>query len=203
MNKAIQLVIILSYVLQLSCTSTGNDKESNTFYLHQIEEDFRQHREDVQTIYNINKNIVLRIDSLFEGTRIDSTNADLVKGIMNTRAYTMTIMAYKDILNGKYLDDHSLKIKIARHVATFEGMAQSKRAWDAQWDVTARPYLYRHGLASKNSLTPGKINLISDPEFRAILWDRRMFAHDVEIWSPRILGSADSILALIDSIKSH
>lgn len=68
---------------------------------------------------------------------------------MNTRAYTLTILAYKNILNGDYVEDHELKIKIARHVVQFEALTMSKRSWDAQWDITARPYLYKNGLSSK------------------------------------------------------
>ena len=142
--------------------------------------------------------MVARIDSLFKGTRKDTLNRDLTRGIWNTRAYTLTILAYKNILNGQYVKSDDLKIKIARHIAQFEGLALSKRSWDAQWDMTARPYLYENGLTSRTDGKSKGHNLIADPEFRALLWDRSMFAHDVELWTPRILASADTIVAAID-----
>lgn len=200
MRKLKIITFLLILVGLTSCTSYHKDPTKNTLYLNSIKEDFLKHRLDVITIYDINKKIVLNIDSLFTGSRKDTFNTNLTKGIMNTRAYTLTILAYKNILNGDYVEDNELKIKIARHVAQFEGLAMSKRSWDAQWDMTARPYLYKNGLSSKPENKTRRNNLISDPEFRAVLWDRRMFAHDVEIWTPRILNSADSIITTIDRL---
>lgn len=190
---------MLSIIIFIS--SCENGKSINTeekIYLTSIREDFIKHKEDVTTINEINSKIVMRIDSLFQGSRKDTLNTDLIKGIMNTRSYTLTITAYKNILNGNYITNDELKIRIARHIAQFEGLAMSKRSWDAQWDMTARPYLYKYGLFSKPGITTEKKNLIADPEFKAVLWDRRMFAHDVEIWTPRILSSADSVITTID-----
>ncbi len=138
-----------------------------------------------------------RIDSLLSGLIKEPGNANLAKGIMNTRAYDLSILAYKDILNGNYIQDADLKLKIATHVAKFEGLAQSKRSWDYQWDVTARPYLYNNGLLKS---ADKRNNLISDPVFRAILFDRRMFAYDVERVTPRIMPSADSVITTIEGL---
>jgi hypothetical protein len=168
-------------------------------YLAQIRNDFIQHKEDVATITAIAGTIVKRIDSLFNGLRKDTSNADLVKGIMTTRPYDMTILAYKNILNGNYIRNAELKLKVARHVAWFEGIAESKRHWDNQWDETARPYIYNNALFKPDTK---QYNLIADPTFRTILFDRRMFAHDAEIYGPRILESADSILAAIDMLTN-
>jgi hypothetical protein len=165
------------------------------FYLTQVRNDFIKHKEDVTTIYNIAGGIVKRIDSLINGLIKNASNADLINGIMTTRAYNTTILAYKDILNGNYISDADLKLKIARHVAWFEGIVASKRHWDEQWDQTARPYLYNNGLFKSGD---NQYNLIADPVFRSVLWDRRMFAHDVEIYTPQILASADSVIAAID-----
>lgn len=127
--------------------SSHKDSYKNTLYLNSIKEDFLKHRLDVITIYDINKKIVLNTDSLFTGSRKDTFNTNLTKGIMNTR-----------------------------------------------------PYLYKNGLSSIPENRTRKNNLISDPEFRAVLWDRRMYAHDAEIWTPRIINSADSIIATIDRL---
>ena len=193
----------LFVILIFSCTSSQMNTGNERLYLRSIREDFLKHREDVVTINDINSKIVLRIDSLFAGTRKDNFNSDLTKGIMNTRSYTLTIIAYKNILNGDYIKNDELKIRIARHVAQFEGLALSKRSWDSQWDMTARPYLYKNGLSSRPEEKSMKNDLIANPEFRAVLWDRRMFAHDVEIWTPRILNSADSVIATIDRLTTE
>lgn len=175
---------------------TGSaDKEQEMFYLSQIRNDFMKHKEDVATIYSIAGSIVKRIDSLLNGTIKNVSNADLIKGIMTTRAYNTTILAYKDILNGNYISNADLKLKIARHVAWFEGVTLSKRHWDEQWDQVARPYLYNNGLFKSGE---NQYNLIADPVLRSVLFDRRMFAHDVEIYTPQILASADSVIAAID-----
>jgi len=151
----------------------------------------------VITIDEINGKIVKRIDFLLDGQRKDVLNKDLVKGIMNTRSYNTTIVAYRDILNGNYISDTELKLHIARHIAYFEGIALSKRMWSQQWDHTARPYLYDNGLFKSSSK---KNNLISDPIFRTVLWDRRMFAHDVEIKTPKLLMGIDSVILRIDEL---
>lgn len=186
----------------VSCSSVKSVSGSvsntdETFYLTHIRKDFVKHKEDVTTIYNIASSIVKRIDSLFSDLRKDTSNADLINGIMTTRAYNMTILAYKDILNGNYISNADLKLKIARHVAWFEGVAASKRHWDEQWDQVARPYLYNNGLFKSGQ---NQYNLIADPVFRSVLFDRRMFAHDVEIYTPQILASADSVIATIDEL---
>lgn len=143
MKRSYAFIVVVFFILCNSCTSTtsGNSNNDDNFYIKSIREDFIKHKEDVITINDINSKIVLRIDSLLLGTRKDTCNTDLTKGIMNTRAYTLTIVAYKNILNGNYIKSDELKIKIARHIAQFEGLAMSKRSWDAQWDMTARPYL--------------------------------------------------------------
>jgi hypothetical protein len=190
-------IIILFYLTSCNVSekvTTGkiNDEQ---IYLRQIRTDFIQHKEDVTTIYNIGSGIVKRIDSLFNGLRKDTANSNVINGIMTTRAYNLTIVAYKDILNGNYIKDANLKLKIATHIARFEGLVQSKRSWDEQWDKTARPYIYDNALFKS---VEQKSNLISDPVFRSVLFDRRMFAHDVEIITPGILSSADSVIDSID-----
>ncbi|WP_295235289.1 hypothetical protein [Sediminibacterium sp.] len=191
-------IIILFYLT--SCTvsekaTTGKINDDEQIYLRQISKDFIQHKEDVTVIYNIGSRIVKRIDSLFNGLRKDTVNSTLISGIMTTRSYDLTILAYKDILNGNYIKNANLKLEIATHIARFEGLVQSKRSWDEQWDKTARPYIYDNGLFKS---VEQKSNLISDPVFRSVLFDRRMFAHDVEIITPGILSSADSVIASID-----
>lgn len=191
-------IIILFYLT--SCTvsekaTAGKINDDEQIYLRQISNDFIQHKEDVTIIYNIGSRIVKRIDSLFNGLRKDTANSTLMNGIMGTKPYNLSILAYKDILNGNYIKDANLKLKIATHIARFEGLAQSKRSWDEQWDKTARPYIYDNGLLKS---VDQKNNLISDPVFRSVLFDRRMFAHDVEIITPGILSSVDSVIASID-----
>lgn len=200
----ILLTIPLAFLLMafLSCTSSDKRDKSNRndneeIYLKRIREDFVKHKEDMTTILTTNRKIVARIDSLLNGLIKEPANANLANGIMNTRAYDLSILAYKDILNGNYIQDAHLKLKVATHVARFEGLAQSKRSWDHQWDVTARPYLYNNGLLKS---TDKRNNLISDPVFRAILFDRRMFAHDVELVTPRIMPSADSVIIAIEEL---
>jgi len=196
-------IAIISFlaVYLASCTATekaasktNNDEQ---IYLRQIRNDFVQHKEDVTAIYNINSGIVRRLDSLFNGQRKDTANPNLLSGIMNTRAFNLAITAYRGILNASYIKDAQLKLKIATHVAWFEGVAQSKRHWDEQWDNIARPYIYNNGLFKS---TDKKTNLIADPVFRTVLWDRRMFAHDTEIYAPRLISSADSVITLIDAL---
>ena len=176
--------------------------ESEHIYLQTIHEDFSAHRQNISLIYDIGMNIVQRIDSLFAEQRADTANTDLIRGIMVTRGYDSTILAYRDILNGDYISDPELKLMIARHTALFEGYAEVKRVWDNQWDITARPYIYKHGLFSH----PGRFasgdeekqyNLYRDPEFRTVLWDRRMFAYDVTYITPALLESADAIISRI------
>lgn len=196
-------IIILFYLTSCTVTEKATAREINDdeqIYLRQIRNDFIQHKEDVTVIYNIGSRIVKRIDSLFNGLRKDTLNSNLINGIMTTRAYNTTILAYKDILNGDYIKDANLKLKIATHIARFEGLVQSKRSWDDQWDKTARPYIYNSGLF--NSVDQ-KSNLISDPVFRSVLFDRRMFAHDVEIITPSILSSVDSVIASIDVLLKN
>ena len=41
-------------------------------------------------------------------------------------------------------------------------------------------------------------NLYRDPEFRTVLWDRRMFAFDVIYTTPVLLESAGAIIKRID-----
>jgi len=171
--------------------------DEERIYLQQVQTDFIQHQEDVNTIFKINSGIVKYIDSIFDGQKKNVADANLLNGIMNTRAYNLTILAYKNILNGNYIRDAELKLKIARYTAWFEGVALSKRGWDEQWDKTARPYLYNNGLM--RSVVENK-NLVNDPVIRSVLWDRRMFAHDTEIYTPRLLASADSVINYINTI---
>ena len=191
--------IIITIVYLTSCTVTEKSANRNAtndeaIYLTQLRNDFISHKEDVIAINTINRGIVMRIDSLFNGARKDSR---LLSGIMNTRAYNLTILAYKNILNGNYIKNAQVKLNVARHIARFEGIAHSKELWDEQWDKTARPYIYNNGMLKSSSQ---KTNLISDSVFRAVLWDRRMFAHDVEICTPIIISSADSIIVSIDAM---
>ncbi len=196
-------IIILFYLTSCSVSekaTAGKINDDEQIYLRQIRNDFIQHKEDVTVIYNIGSGIVKRIDSLFNGLRKDTANSNLINGIMTTRAYNLTILAYKDILNGNYIKDANLKLKIATHIARFEGFVQSKQSWDEQWDKTARPYIYDNALFKS---VDQKNNLISDPVFRSVLFDRRMFAHDVEIITPGILSSADSVIDSIDVLLKN
>lgn len=202
MKQLLIIPLALLLVGFVSCTSSYKRDESilndnEGIYLKRIREDFVKHKEDLTTILAINRKIVARIDSLLNGLIKEPGNANLANGIMNTRPYDLSIVAYKDILNGDYIHDAGLKLKIATHVARFEGLAESKRSWDYQWDVTARPYLYDNGLLKSGD--KGN-NLISDPVFRSLLFDRRMFAYDVEIVTPRIMPSADSVITTIEEL---
>jgi len=47
-----------------------------------------------------------------------------------------------------------------------------------------------------------RYDLYRDPEFRTVLWDRRMFAWDVSFITPALLESADAIIARIDELLS-
>lgn len=177
-------------------------------YLYTVRNDFARHRENITLINNIGTLIYQWIDSLFAGQRADTANTQLVRGIMVTRQYDRAILAYKDIINGSYISDPQLKLKIARHTARFEGFANSKRDWDNQWEITARPYIYKHGLFSHPGMfgqheTAKQYNLIRDPEFRTILWDRRMFAFDLTYITPILLESVDAIIERIDELISH
>jgi len=202
MKTLLTIPLVILLMAFLSCTSSYKRDESirsdnEEIYLKRIREDFIKHKEDLTNILTINRSIVARIDSLLNGLIKQPGNTNLAKGIMNTRAYDLSIVAYKDILNGDYINDADLKLEIATHVAKFEGFAESKRSWDYQWDVTARPYLYANGLLSSGDK---RNNLISDPAFRSLLLDRRMFAYDVERVTPRIMPSADSVITAIEEL---
>jgi hypothetical protein len=179
--------------------------DPESIYLQTIRGDFIAHRENITLIHEIGMSIVQRIDSLFTELRADTSNTDLLRGIMVTRQYDRTILAYKNILNGSYVSDPELKLMVARHAALFKGYADAKRDWDNQWDVTARPYIYKHGLFSDPGMhrtgEPENSNtLYRDPEFRTILWDRRMFAYDVSYITPALLESADAIIGRIEEL---
>jgi hypothetical protein len=117
---------------------------------------------------------------------------------MTTRPYELTILAYRDILSADYVSDHNLKLLVATHVARFEGQARVKSMmWDMQWDHVARPQLYQYGLLT---VGPHQEGLLNDPVVRSMLFDRRMFAWDVEYISPWMIASADSIIAVIDRL---
>jgi hypothetical protein len=183
-------------------------KPEEQIYLKAIREDFSSHRQNVTQIYEIGMSIVHRIDSLFSGQRADTVNTGLLRGIMVTRPYDRTIMAYRDILNGIYISDSGLKLQIARHIARFENFADAKRNWDNQWDITARPFIYKHGLLSHPGMfgaheAEEHYNLYRDPEFRTVLWDRRMFAFDVTYITPILLESVDAIIARIDELLKN
>jgi hypothetical protein len=176
-----------------------------TIYLQTIRNDFIEHRDNISLVHDIGMSIVQRIDSLFTEQRADIADMDLIRDIMVTRGYDRTILAYRDILNGDYISDPELKLMVARHTALFEGHADVKREWDNQWDITARPYIYKHGLfshppISKTAGPPKSYTLYRDPEFRTILWDRRMFAYDVTYITPALLESADAIIGRIDEL---
>ncbi len=188
--------------------STCSVDQTEKVYLSAIREDFVNHSDNVTLIYDIGMTIVQRIDSLFTGQRADTSNTDLLRGIMVTRQYDRTILAYRDILNGSYISDPSLKLQIARHAALFEGYADAKREWDNQWDITARPFIYKYGLFSHpRMVSPGEpekcYDLYRDPEFKTVLWDRRMFAYDVIYITPALLESADAIIERIDMLLNH
>ncbi len=210
------IVCLLVWILVLSAGSfsmvysqeadsiTKTDK-SEKIYLQTIRQDFIDHRENISLIHEIGMNIVARIDSLFAELRADTSNTDLVRGIMVTRQYDRAILAYRDILNGRYVSDPELKMMIARHAALFEEYADAKREWDNQWDITARPYIYKHGLFSDPGMhrtgeQDKSYTLYRDPEFRTVLWDRRMFAFDVTYITPVLLESADAIIGRIDEL---
>jgi len=202
MKILLTIPLVLLLTAFLSCTPSNKKDESilndnERIYLKGIQEDFVKHKEDLTIILATNRKIVARIDSLLNGLIKEPGNADLIKDIMNTRAYDLSIVAYKDVLNGNYIHDAGLKRKIATHVAMFEGFAQSKRSWDYQWDVTARPYLYDNGLLKSED--KGN-DLISNPVIRSLLFDRRMFADDVEKVTPIIMTSADSVIITIEEL---
>lgn len=202
MKILLTIPLVLLLMVFFSCTSSNKRDESlhndtERIYLKRIQEDFIKHKEDLTIILATNRKIVARIDSLLNGLIKEPGNTNLTKDIMNTRAYDLSIVAYKDILNGNYIHDAGLKLKIATHVAMFEGFAQSKRSWDYQWDVTARPYLYDNGLLKSEDK---RNNLISNPVIRSLLFDRRMFAYDVEKVTPIIMTSADSVITTIEEL---
>jgi hypothetical protein len=179
--------------------------ETESIYLQTIHEDFIAHRENITLIHEIGMSIVQRIDSLFTEQRADTSDTDLLRGIMVTRQYDRAILAYKNILNGNYVSDPELKLMIARHTALFEGYADAKREWDNQWDVTARPYIYKHGLFSdpgmhRTSEPENSYTLYRDPEFRTVLWDRRMFAFDISYTTPALLESVEMIIGRLDEL---
>jgi hypothetical protein len=208
--SAVLLILAISAIPFLTASSqeaafSGTPGENELVYLSTIREDFVEHRENVSLLYYIGMGIVQRIDSLFAEQRADTANTELLRGIMVTRQYDRTILAYRDILNGSYIADPELKLKIAGHAALFEGFAEAKREWDNQWDITARPYIYKHGLFSHPGMFGSReeekrYGLYRDPEFRTILWDRRMFAYDVTYITPVLLESADAIIARIDEL---
>jgi len=210
-NSSVRSLIVFALVMTprpamgqaLDVAVTIGDTERT--YLSAIRHDFVQHRENVSLLYNIGVSIVERIDSLFTEQRADTANTELVRDIMITRQYDRTVVAYREILNGTYVSDPLLKLLIARHVARFEGYAESKREWDRQWDGTARPLIYKHGLFSYPAMVSSReveklYNLYRDPEFRSVLWDRRMFARDVSFITPALMESADAIIARIDEL---
>ncbi|HEU4576462.1 MAG TPA: hypothetical protein VFS36_15780 [Chitinophagaceae bacterium] len=166
--------------------------------LQQIRTDFSKHKQDVQTIYTLNKRISSMLDSLLNLEGLIRTDTTVFRKIMNTRPYDLTILAYKNILLNRSISDEALKLKIAGYTAQFEGLATWKLfSIDWQWDKTARPYIFGHSIVTENDLT-GK-NL-SDPVLRAVLYDRKMFALDVVNGiTPRLLPSIDSILNQIDN----
>ena len=197
--------IILLALPQFVSAQEVDLSETENIYLSAIQDDFTTHRENVSLIHDIGMNIVARIDSLFAEQRADTANTDLIRGIMVTRGYDRTILAYRDILNGNYISDPELKLMIARHTALFEGYADIKREWDNQWDITARPYIYKHGLFShppinRTAETEKSYTLYRDPEFRTILWDRRMFAFDVTYITPALLESVDAVIERVDDL---
>lgn len=186
--------------------TTGKVEETERFFLSAIRDDFEDHKMNVTLIYNIGMNIVQNIDSLFTEQRADTADTELLRDIMMvTRQYNRTVLAYRDILNGSYISNPELKLMIARHTALFEGFVDAKREWDNQWDMTARPYIYKHGLFNnprmhKTTESKKRYNLYRDPEFRTVLWDRRMFAYDVTYITPMLLESAKAIIDHIDQI---
>ncbi len=197
--------LLLLALPQLVSAQNVDKPETETIYLQTIRDDFIDHRENISLVNDIGMNIVQRIDSLFTEQRADTSDTDLIRGIMVTRGYDRSILAYRDILNGDYVSDPELKLMIARHAALFEGYADVKQEWDNQWDVTARPYIYNHGLfshppISKSDRPSKSYTLHRDPEFRTILWDRRMFAYDVAYITPALLESADAVIKRIDEI---
>ena len=181
------------YLLQ----KTENNKIERT-YLQQIRTDFINHKKDVQTIYTFNKRIAFIIDSILNVKGLIKTDTTVFRKIMNTRPYDLTVLAYKNILFNKYISDEELKMKIARHTAQFEGLANWKLfSIDWQWDKTARPYIFGHSIVTENDAT-GK-NL-SDPVLRAVLYDRKMFALDVVNGiTPKMMPSIDSIIDQIET----
>lgn len=139
---------------------------------------------------------------------MNTASTDLIRGIMVTRGYDRTILAYRDILNGSYISDPKLKLMVARHTTLFEGYVEAKREWDNQWDITARSFIYKHALFSHPGLFASgdeekQYILYHDPEFRTILWDRRMFAYDVSYITPVLLESADAIIEQIDLLLAY
>ena len=196
---------ILLVLPQLVLAQEADKSALENTYLQTIHEDFTAHKENVSLIYEIGMNIVARIDSLFAEQRADTANTELIRGIMVTRGYDRTVLAYRNILIGDYISDPELKLMIARHTALFEGYADAKREWDNQWDITARPFIYKHGLFSNPRMFASgdeekQYNLYRDPEFRSVLWDRRMFAYDVTYITPALLESADAVIERVDDL---
>jgi hypothetical protein len=208
-------VVLIALVVSISTSYTMQSvprvpaDESERMYLSAIRDDFIDHKENVSLIHSIGMNIVESIDSLFAAQRADTADTELLRGsMMVTRQYDRTILAYKNILNGQYITDPELKLMIARHTALFAGYADAKREWDNQWDIVARPYIYKHGLFSNPDIHNEKAeekrySLYRDPEFRTILWDRRMFAYDVTYITPALLESADAIIERINKMLSR
>ena len=204
-HKSFFLIPILLLPVHVLDQDLYSEKETERIYLSEICSNFIEYRENISVLYDIGMGIVQRIDSLFTGQRNDIANMELLRGIMVTRQYVRTILAYREILNGSYISDPELKLMIARHAALFEGYAEAKREWDNQWDIITRPYLYKHGLFSHPTvISPAEpekqYGLYRDPEFRTILWDRRMFAYDVTYITPALLESADAIIERVDNL---
>lgn len=188
--------ILLSQGLSLYLNKRERTK-NQILYLQQIRNDFQNHKKDVVSIFNINNKIVTLIDSLLGTPGANPPNTVLLR-IMNTQPYDCSILAYKNILQSSDLSDEALKLKIAKHVAGFEGWARWKlQSIDWQWDKTARPYIYERSLIQKSDFQK---NPLTDPVFRNVLFDRRMFAHDVELITPEMVASIDSITNSIDQL---
>lgn len=182
----------ISYLLKKNA-----DERQESVYLNQIKKDFLRHKKDLIAIDNYNKRMVTLIDSVLNVQPDSKPGTSFFGKIMNTQPYDQTVLAYKNILQDNTITNTDLKLKIATHLAQFEGLAKAKsESIDWQWDKTARPYLYNYGLGMKKN---NHENPLADPVFRSVLFDRRMFAHDVVSFTPRMLSSLDSVVSTIDA----
>jgi hypothetical protein len=129
---AFALFMIPGLVMGQAIDVAGTIGETERTYLSAIRHDFVEHRENVSLLYNLGMHTVQRIDSLFTEQRADTANSELLRGIMVTRQYDRTVLAYRGILNGSYVSDPLLKLLIARHAARFEGYADAKRSSSRQ-----------------------------------------------------------------------